>query len=147
MTLRCDSCGKPAADALGSRQCSLLDADDDPRIDVVARVDLRQGRILCPACARGVPLFEADPYDRCARRIAGTEPLPEPAAWDATDAEPCQWDRDRAESAVTAAESADAEGELDDEQRADAEETRCMMDGDVLWEQRVDFCPRGPRAR
>jgi len=158
--IRCDDCGKPAADAMGSRQCSLLDADDDPRIDVVARVDLRAGRVLCPACARGVPLpFDPKPKPRrmhpcgCGHhshlrseeecpacrfaRKDGTLALcramhPEGPREAATRE---AYRAAMAEAHVTAAESADAEAELDDEQRAEAEATGRMMDGDTIWQQ------------
>ncbi len=53
MTRRCDRCGHPAADAIGTRQASLFDvAPADPRATDEARAELRTGRILCAACQR-----------------------------------------------------------------------------------------------
>ncbi len=61
MTRRCDDCGAAVSDTIGSRQCSLFDPPDT-RIDPTAAACIRSGRILCPACARGVPLLpEASP--------------------------------------------------------------------------------------
>ncbi len=55
----CDDCGAAVGDCLGSRQCSLLPVSSDPRIDPAAAAELRAGRVLCPACARGVPMMAA----------------------------------------------------------------------------------------
>lgn len=55
MIRRCDDCGAEVSDTIGSRQCALF-APADQRIDPHAAEGLRTGRILCPACARGVPL-------------------------------------------------------------------------------------------
>jgi hypothetical protein len=58
---RCDRCGKPAVDAVGSRQASLFDVvPADPRATPEALSELRTGRILCLACQRTPELFAAD---------------------------------------------------------------------------------------
>jgi len=50
---RCDRCGHPAIDAVGTRQASLFDVPTvDTRATDAARVELRAGRILCTACQR-----------------------------------------------------------------------------------------------
>ena len=57
MTRPCDRCGARVVDTVGSRQCSLLDPPADPRSTDAARLELRQGRILCPACQRTGELY------------------------------------------------------------------------------------------
>jgi len=49
---RCDRCGHPAIDAVGTRQASLFDVPADPRATDAARGELRAGRVLCSACQR-----------------------------------------------------------------------------------------------
>lgn len=56
----CDDCGAEVRDLIGSRQCSLFDVVDDSRVDPQAANDLRSGRVLCPACARGVPMLPGE---------------------------------------------------------------------------------------
>lgn len=99
MTRRCDDCGEAVADTIGTRQCSLF-APADPRIDPRAAEGLRSGRILCPACARGVPLElvdgEADAGDEGPREATR-------ATWtanDTTDPHRCAWRETRGSVAV-----------------------------------------------
>lgn len=60
MTRPCDRCGARVVDTTGTRQASLFDLDGDPRSTDAARAELRQGRILCPACQRTPELFADD---------------------------------------------------------------------------------------
>ena len=57
MPRRCDRCGHPAADAIGTRQASLFDVTTDPLVTTEAKAELRTGRILCSACRRTDDLF------------------------------------------------------------------------------------------
>lgn len=72
MTRRCDDCGATVADTIGARQCSLF-GPADPRIDPCAAESLRAGRILCPACARGVPLEPLDTPEAVVLELADGE--------------------------------------------------------------------------
>jgi hypothetical protein len=54
---RCDRCGHPADDAIGTRQASLFDVTTDPLVTTEAKAELRTGRILCSACRRTDDLF------------------------------------------------------------------------------------------
>jgi hypothetical protein len=72
MTRRCDDCGAAVSDTIGSRQCSLF-SPPDPRIDPSAAASLKAGRILCPACARGVPLEPLDTPEAVAIDLADGE--------------------------------------------------------------------------
>jgi hypothetical protein len=55
---RCDRCGHPAVDAIGTRQASLFDVTTDPRATDEARSELRTGRVLCSACQRTPEMFQ-----------------------------------------------------------------------------------------
>ncbi len=72
MIRRCDDCGAEVRDTIGSRQCALF-APADPRIDPCAAESLKAGRILCPACARGVPLEPLDTPEAVALELADGE--------------------------------------------------------------------------
>lgn len=72
MTRPCDDCGALVADTIGTRQCSLF-APVDPRIDPSSAESLKAGRILCPACARGVPLEPLDTPAAVALELADGE--------------------------------------------------------------------------